>query len=638
MQVERLQKLKSEEAVIYAEMATRLCKSIGRGDVLDKENLEKLKALNNKKVMECVLEAIKICRPQKVTVITGSASDIEYLKKKAIINGEEKNLKNNDHTVHFDGPDDQGRDKANTRYLVSEDPEWGININSINREKGLSEIASIANGAMRGKEMFVSFFSLAPKKSKFSIPAIQITDSAYVMNSALTLYREGYEEFEKLNGAENFFSFMHSTGKLEDGRVIDVSNRRTYTDLENQKAYSVDTLYLGNSAGLKKTAHRLAIQKAHREGWLSEHMFITGVHGKPGRTTYFAGAFPSGCGKTSTAMIPGNTIIGDDLAYLRVIDGKVRAANPESGMFGIIKDVNPKDDPIIFKTITNAKRVIYSNVLHDREGNPYWLGMGREFPEIGTGYLGTWKIGMKENDAAHKNARFTIKLNEFENADPRIDDPHGVELKGIFYGGRDSDTTVPIAEALSWSHGVLIGASIESETTSATIGQEGVRQHDPMANLDFITVPLGVYIDNHLKFVQNIDSPPRIYSTNYFLKGENNNYYNDKTDKKIWILWAEGRVNNEFDAIETPIGKIPKYDDLKVLFREHFNREYMLDDYIAQFSIRAAKYLEKMDRMVKVYKNIKVPQRFIDELESQIKRLENARENYGDIISPLEIK
>ena len=224
--------------------------------------------------------------------------------------------------------------------------------------------------------------------------------------------------------------------------------------------------------------------------------------------------------------------------------------------------------------------------------------MGKEVPESGENFSGQWNKGKldangKEIDYAHKNARYTIAINELKNADSQIESSEGVKIQGIVYGGRDSDTTVPVAESLTWSHGVFMGATIESETTAATIGKEGVRQHDPMANLDFLVAPLGKYINNHLKFGAKLEKAPTIYSTNYFLKDQNGSYMNGKLDKKIWILWAEGRVNKEFEAIKTPIGNIPKYEDLKMLFKRELNKDYSQEEYVAQFSIRTINILKK---------------------------------------------
>ena len=608
---------------------------------MDKLNQEKLKNLNNEHIIAKVQEAIKLCKPAKVTVITDSKEDTNYVRELALGIGEEKKLKMEGHTIHFDGYYDQGRDKPHTKYLLSKEVNWGLGVNYIEKDKGIKEVNSYLDGSMAGEEMLVRFFSLGPTDSIFSLKALQITDSAYVAHSEDLLYRQGYEEFKKLNGSSDFFFFLHSAGRLKNGVSVDIDKRRIYIDLDENRVYSVNNQYAGNSLGLKKLAFRLAIHKAQNEGWLAEHMFVMGVHGPKDRVTYFTGAFPSGCGKTSTAMIPGQSVVGDDIAYFKKIKGKVKAVNVENGIFGIIRDVNPQDDPLIYQALITPRELIFSNVLIDKD-IPYWLGMGKDTPDKGINHSGEWFKGKKDSegneiDCSHKNARYTIRLDALENIDPRANDPAGVPVQAIIYGGRDSDTTIPVVESLSWPHGVFLGATVESETTSATIGAQGVRKHNPMANLDFISVPIKIYIENHLKFINGLEEIPRIYATNYFLKDESGNYLNSKLDKKVWVLWAEGRVHHEFEAIETPVGRIPKYEDLKTLFIRELNKNYTKAEYLQQFSLRVTKYLEKVERMSKIFENIEMPVAFTEELKTQTERLKETREKFGeDIISPFK--
>jgi phosphoenolpyruvate carboxykinase (GTP) len=608
---------------------------------MDKLNQEKLKNLNNEHIIAKVQEAIKLCKPAKVTVISDSKEDINYVRELALGIGEEKKLKMEGHTIHFDGYYDQGRDKPHTKYLLSKEVNWGLGVNYIEKDKGIKEVNSFLDGSMAGKEMLVRFFSLGPTDSIFSLKALQITDSAYVAHSEDLLYRQGYEEFKKLNGSPDFFFFLHSAGRLENGVSVDIDKRRIYIDLDENRVYSVNNQYAGNSLGLKKLAFRLAIHKAQNEGWLAEHMFVMGVHGPKDRVTYFTGAFPSGCGKTSTAMIPGQSVVGDDIAYFKKIKGKVKAVNVENGIFGIIRDVNPQDDPLIYQALITPRELIFSNVLIDKD-IPYWLGMGKDTPNKGINHSGEWFKGKKDSegneiDCSHKNARYTIRLDALENIDPRANDPAGVPVQAIIYGGRDSDTTIPVVESLSWPHGVFLGATVESETTSATIGAQGVRKHNPMANLDFISVPIKIYIENHLKFINGLEETPKIYATNYFLKDKSGNYLNSKLDKKVWVLWAEGRVHHEFEAIETPVGRIPKYEDLKTLFIRELNKNYTKAEYLQQFSLRVTKYLEKVERMSKIFENIEMPAAFSEELKAQTERLRETRSKFGeDIISPFK--
>lgn len=602
--------------------------------------IKKLEEINNFHVIKKVKEAIELCQPDKVTIITDNPQEIQYVKTLALKNKEEAVLKLQGHTIHFDGYYDQGRDKDNTRYLLSKKIDWGIDVNSIDKEEGLSEIKSYLRGSMKGKEMLVRFFSLGPTNSPFSIPALQITDSAYVAHSEDLLYRSNYGGFKALDGSNQFFYFLHSAGRLENNVSIDVDKRRIYIDLENNTVYSVNCQYAGNSVGLKKLSLRLAIRKAHQEGWLAEHMFIMGVHDQKNRTSYFTGAFPSSCGKTSTAMLPGQTIVGDDIAFLRKINGEVRAVNMEKGIFGIITDINEQEDPLIYKALNTPREIIFSNVLINK-GTPYWLGMEKEIPREGINYSGSWYKGKKDKegiviDPSHKNARYTTRLSELTNMDPEAENPKGVPIDGIFYGGRDSDTSLPIVEALTWEHGVFLGAIIESETTAATLGKQGVRIHDPMANLDFISIPFANYIENHLYFKRDLMKIPKIFATNYFLKDEQGNFITPKTYKLLWVLWANGRAKQEYEAIETPVGLIPRYEDLSKIAKSNLKRDYNLEEYITQFSIRIHKYLEKMDRMKIVFSKTSIPSPLNKELEQQIKRLNKTQEKFDQlIVSPL---
>ena len=457
------------------------------------------------------------------------------------------------------------------------------------------------------------------------------------------MYRSGYEQFRKLGGSGKFFRFLHTAGILENGVSKDVYNRRVYIDLAEEMVYSTNTQYAGNTVGLKKLAMRLAIKRASEEGWLTEHMFVMGVHGPDKkRVTYFTGSFPSACGKTATAMLEGEQIIGDDIAYLRNVDGNIRAVNVEKGIFGIIQDVSEKNDPAISEALTTPSEIIFSNVLVDNDNNPRWLGDGRPSPGEGLNFSGKWSTGKKgpdDNDVpyAHKNARYTIQISELKNCDKNIENPDGVEVGGIIYGGRDSDTNMPVEQSFDWAHGILTqAATIESETTAATLGQEGVRKFNLMANLDFLSIPIGRYIQNNLDIVKGIKKPPLIFHVNYFLRGKDGKYLNGIKDKHVWVKWMELRVNGETDAIETPCGYIPKYDDLVKLFKEVLGDDYTKEQYEEQFTMRIPERLAKKVRIMDIYhtKVFDTPHVFLKAMEDQKKRLEECQKKHGDYISP----
>ncbi|MBN1792071.1 phosphoenolpyruvate carboxykinase (GTP) [Candidatus Woesearchaeota archaeon] len=612
---------------------------------MDDDSRKKLEGVKNKHVEAIVERYAGLCKPDRIVVLDGSKKDLEFARAQSVVKGEETPLRMGGHTVHFDGYYDQGREAKNTRVLLPKGQSLSKSINTIDKEEGLKEVLSLLEGSMKGKEMVVAFFCLGPENSMFSIPALQLTDSYYVLHSECILYRQGYDEFKRLKGDDKFFHFVHSAGELDERKnTKNVDKRRIYIDLEEERVFTVNNQYAGNSVGLKKLALRLAISKANKEDWLCEHMFIMGARPlHKDRVTYFTGAFPSSCGKTSTAMIPNQSIIGDDIAYLKKGgDGRAYAANVEQGIFGIIQDINPVDDPVIYKALTTPRELIMSNILV-KEGVPYWLGMGQDLPEAGINFSGEWRKGMNGPDGkpvlpAHKNARYTIRISELENVDEKSNDPKGVPVSGIIYGGRDSDTSPPVVESLSWSHGVFIAAAVESETTAAKIGSEGIRAHDPMANMDFLVVPLGKYIENHLKFGDDLDYCPRIFATNYFLK-EGDKFLNDKVDKKVWLLWMEGRVHGEYEAIETPIGFIPKYEDVKTLFRQIFKKEYTKEQYDRQFSIRIKKLVERLDRIENIYAVEEgVPEVFHAHVRQQKERLLELKKEKGkEVVKPEEL-
>jgi len=608
------------------------------------EHWRKLTALDNRKLLAFIADAVALCEPDSVYVCDDSDEDAEYVRRRAVELGEEKPLALDGHTIHFDGVDDQARDKEHTCFLLPKGETLGGTINFIDRDKGLAEIRGYLRGAMRGKQAIVKMFCEAPVGGPFAIPCVQISDSCYVVHSEDILYRRGYQQFLQMQNKDDFFAFLHSAGELDErGNSKNIDKRRIYMDLIADTVYSVNNQYAGNSVGLKKHAMRLAIRKSGQEGWLCEHMFIMSVQApEKNRATYFCGAFPSACGKTSTAMIPGEKIVGDDIAYFRKINGEFRAANCERGIFGIIQDVNEKDDPVIFRALQRpGQETIFSNVLI-RDGRPYWLGMGVELPEEGENFSGKWWKGKtdangKEIPPAHKNARYTIRLQYLENCDPAWDAPEGVPVRGIIYGGRDADTCVPVEEAFDWAHGILTKAcTLESETTAATLGAEGRRKFNLMSNLDFISYPIGRYILNNLRFPEGLDFVPKIFGVNYFLRDDNGRFCTSKLAKKVWLHWAEGRTYGEFDAWRTPTGLIPKYDDLRALFHSLLGEEYPEEDYVFQFTTRVPQWIEKIDRVVDIYRT-KVPdapQVLFDALAAQRKRLEAALEKYGKRIPP----
>lgn len=608
-----------------------------------REHLERLLAIPDPRLHRWVAEVVELAQPERIYVNTGSPQDIEFIRRYALGNKEELPTKYKSKTVHFDGLFDLARDRENTRILVP--PGHSIPmVNTFDREKGLAEIRELFKGVMKGRLMFIGFYCFGPRNSPFSLYAVQITDSAYVAHSENILYRVCYNVFVEKGASLDYMRFLHATGERNElGWSSNISKRRIYIDLDDDIVYSVNTQYAGNTVGLKKLSLRLCVNKGRREGFLCEHMFIVGVKGPGGRVTYITGAYPAGCGKTSTALLA-DTIVGDDLAIIHAYKGEPRAINPEIGSFGIIDGVNPVDDPEIYRILLQPDtEVIFSNILLTEDGDVWWRGRP-EPPRRGLNYAGPWREGLKDESGreilpSHPNARFTTHLGYLRNLDPRIEDPMGVTVEAMVFGGRDSDTNVPVEEAFDWVHGnVTKAAAVESERTAAVLGQVGVKEFNPYAILDFLSVSPGEFLRLHLDFAGKLEKTPRIYSVNYFLRDKDGRFLNEKTDKIVWLKWIELRVHGDVEAVESPTGLIPVYNDLEKLFEEFLNKEYREESYREQFKIRVAKQIERITRITDIYSRIPdTPPVFFEVMREQLKRLEEARARYGDYIDPFRL-
>jgi phosphoenolpyruvate carboxykinase (GTP) len=610
---------------------------------LDKNNITKLRELSNSALYDLIADAILKFQPTSVFVSDGSSEDLHRIRRQALRLGEEQPLNVAGHTVHFDGFLDQGRDPGNTKILINRGMSLGPQINAMERKDGLCEIGMIMDGIMRGKEMIVSFYSLGPLGTGFAIPCVQITDSYYVVHSEDILYRQGYTLFKDMSKDHGFFAFLHSAGTLRNGVSRDTDHRRIYIDLVNNFVYSANTQYAGNTVAAKKLAHRLAIKKAADEGWLAEHLFIGSVPSyENGQKIYIAGAFPSWCGKTSTSML--FNIVGDDLAHLRKKEGVVYAANVERGMFGVIKDVNEKDDPYIHNILLQPGEIIFSNVL-DAGGDPYWQGMGQvEIPLKGRNHSGEWWRGKKNEKSkpipiSHDNARFCVALQEISTFEPA----EVVPLHGIVYGGRNSRRPVPVMESYGWVHGVFYGAGIESEPTAATV--ETAHSDviiNPMANEEFLSIPIGRYLQNHIDFGADLRIAPRIFYVNYFLRDDGGHFLNTKMDKKVWIRWMERRIADKLSALATPVGYIPKYEDLAELFGNELGTRYTREQYKQQFLIRVRQLLAKLSAVEQFYarelETGYIPDEIFRMIELQKTLLLGAQEKFGNRISPFKFE
>jgi len=387
---------------------------------------------------------------------------------------------------------------------------------------------------------------------------------------------------------------------------------------------------------------------------ISEHMFITGIAGPGDRVTFCAGAAPSGCGKTTTAMA-GDSFIGDDLGQLWIAeDGSVRSINPEVGIFGIVEDVNWEGDPKLMACLRHqGTEVIWSNVLIDENGVPQWVGNGEESPpQKGINFQGDWVPGMLDENGneipiSHPNSRCTLSNRALGNYSELNEDPKGVETRVITYSGRDSDTMPPVWVAKSPEQGVVIGASLVSAATATEIGATGVRRQ-PWANEPFIPGALGDYMEGQFVFFGSdriaSDKQPVMAGLNYFLThaargGTSKKLLGEKKDVKAWMAWLERRAHKEVEAIETPIGYLPKYNDLERLFKDIIDKDYSQELYIKQFSLYIDNIVKRIDLQLDAYgKEKNIPERLFDILRKQKGELLAIKEKFGPVVTPAQLE
>lgn len=619
----------------------------------DADNLAKLRKIKNAEVLVRLANSIALCEPDSVFINTGSEADMRYVRELSLKKGEEERLPMKDHTIHYDLKDEQGRIPDRTFYIANEDEEVSSLANKKLRADAYSDIKEKMKGIMRGKQMIIGFYMRGPIGSPVSNPALEITSSAYVSHSADILYRNAFDVFDKeLTHIGHFYTNIHSEGK---NRLEDLPNARVYMDRSWRTTYSFNCTYAGNTLMMKKGNHRFSVDKAVYEDCgneLSEHMFITGFKGPNNRVTWFAGAAPSGCGKTTTAMA-GDFFVGDDLAQMWIDEeGAIRAVNPECGIFGIVEDVNLEGDPHLMALLRYpVTEVIWSNVLIDDKDVPHWTGSGEVHADKGRNFQGKWEHGMtdakgKAIPISHPNARCTVSSKPLANYSDKTEDPKGLEVRVFTYSGRDSDTMPPVWVAKTPDHGVVLGACIVSAATATEVGSSGVKR-SPWANAQFIPGPLADYMDAQFKFFNNSriakDKTPILAGLNYFLTeesrgGSSKKLLGEKRDVKVWMGWLERRAHHDIEAIETPIGYIPKYEDLRRLFSELIKKEYPESLYLKQFSLYADNIVARLELQIAAYRKEKnIPPRCFEVLNEERDGLLKLKEKFGSIISPYSL-
>jgi phosphoenolpyruvate carboxykinase (GTP) len=615
---------------------------------MDEESLARIGKIKNEDALLKVANAIAMCEPDRAWVDTGSEADMDTIRKWSIEKGEEAPLAMDGHTIHYDLPKEQARIVDRTFYIVNEDEDISVLAKKTLRSEAHEYVKKWMKGVGRGKTLMIGFFTRGPAGAPATLPALEISTSTYVMHSANILYRNSFARFDAEVERTGFFlTNVHSEGLNRDE---DLPNARVFMDRSWLTTFSMFCTYAGNTLLMKKGNHRFAVDLAtyFQQGQqLSEHMFITGMTGAGGRKTYFAGAAPSGCGKTTTAMV-GTDFIGDDLAQMWIADdGTLRAVNPESGIFGIVADVNREGDPYLMKCFREpGTEVIWSNVLIDDDKVPHWEGNGEEPPKKGFNFQGEWFEGKTDEKGkpipiSHPNARATLTNAAIGNYNEAVaEDPKGAQIKVITYSGRDSNTMPPIWVAKTPDHGVVIGASIVSAATATEVGATGVKRQ-PWANAPFIPGALADYMHAQFELFnsEKLTDKPIMSGLNYFLThgargGEGTKLLGEKRDVKVWLGWLEKRAHGDVKAIETPIGYIPRYEDLKPLFAE-IGKDYPRELYDKQFSFYVDNIVARIDLQKEAYgKESDVPPRLFEVYAEQREGLMALKERYGAVVLP----
>ncbi len=525
---------------------------------------------DNKKALQWIEEMKAMLNPDNVVWIDGSKEQLDALRAQAVEEGTMIPLDQEKLPgcyLHRTAPNDVARVEDRTFICAKTKEAAGPTNNWMDPQEMYAKLTKLFTNSMKGRTMYIIPFIMGPAKSPFSKVGIEITDSIYVVLNMDIMTRVGQVAIDELSEKGDFTKCLHCTAD------VNPEERYIVQFPEDNTIWSINSAYGGNVLlGKKCFALRIASFLGKNEGWMAEHMLILGLQNPQGDIKYVSAAFPSACGKTNLAMlIPPKELegykvwtVGDDIAWLRVgPDGRLWAINPEAGFFGVAPGTSSKTNKNAL--LTTMSNTIFTNVALRDDNTVWWEGHDDETPAHCIDWKGNEWTSDSEEKAAHPNSRFTAPARQCPCISSEFENPAGVPISAIIFGGRRAKTAPLVYQSYDWNHGVFVGSTMASETTAAAAGAVGVVRRDPMAMKPFIGYNVGDYFAHWIEMGKKIANPPKIFNTNWFRKSDDGKFlWPGFGDNMRVLLWILDRCDNKVDAVESAIGYLPKKEDLNL--------------------------------------------------------------------------
>ncbi len=581
---------------------------------------------NNKSVLAWIDEKIELVQPDRVVWIDGSQMQLDALRAEAVASGELFKL-NEDLLpgcyYHRTAENDVARVEDRTLICCKNEEDAGPTNHWMAPDKAYKMVYDIAKGSYKGRTMYVIPYSMGPVGSKFSKVGIELTDSIYVVLNMVIMTRVGKDVLDFLGDSDDWVRGLHCKCQ------IDAENRWICQFPEDNTIISVNSGYGGNVLlGKKCFALRIASYQGKNEGWMAEHMLILGIENPQGEVKYICAAFPSACGKTNLAMLIPPEIykqkgykvwcVGDDISWLRQgPDGRLYAINPENGFFGVAPGTNEKSNPNALAS--TKKDTIFTNVVRNLDDNTvWWEGLDKNPPEHAEDWLGNpWNGKTSDKKGAHPNSRFTAPAVNCPCISSEFENPQGVPISAIVFGGRRAKLAPLVYQSKDWNNGVFVGSIMASETTAAATGAVGVVRRDPMAMLPFCGYNMGDYWQHWIDMGKTMDADklPKIFNVNWFRKDDEGNFMWPGFGDNLRVLeWILKRCEGKVDAVETAIGYVPKAEDINI----EGLKDVTLDSLKSILDVDADLWLEETKGIEEFYAKFgkKLPEEMKHQLET----------------------